>query len=75
MPLDLALVAVGLLLPGSEFGVERGGCVDAAVQALAGQGGQFDLGDVKPGPVPGGVVDLQALGQRERRLGVEGLAA
>jgi phosphoglycolate phosphatase-like HAD superfamily hydrolase len=33
VPLDLALVAVGLLLPGGEFGVEQGGCVDAAAQA------------------------------------------
>ena len=37
--------------------------LDAAVQALAGQGGEFDLGDVEPGAVLGGVVDLQALGE------------
>ena len=73
VPLNLALVAVGLLLPGGQFGVEAGRLVDAAVQALAGERGQFDLGDVEPGPVAGGVVDLEPLCQRERRLGVEGL--
>lgn len=54
-----------MLLPGGEFGVEHGEVVDAAVQALAGEGGELDLGDVEPGPVFGGVVDLQTLGQRE----------
>jgi hypothetical protein len=51
VPVDLALVAVGVLLPGGEFGVEHGEVVDAAVQALAGEGGELDLGDVEPGPV------------------------
>lgn len=34
------------------------------VRALAGQGGQLDLGDVEPGAVLGCVVDLEPLGQR-----------
>jgi hypothetical protein len=54
-------------LPGGEFGVEGVDVGDAPIEALSGQGGQFDLGDVEPGAVPGGVVDLQPLCQRERR--------
>jgi hypothetical protein len=46
----LALVGVGGVLPGGEFGVEVG---DAAIEALAGQGGELDLGDVEPGAVSG----------------------
>ncbi len=38
-----------------------------------GQRGELDLGDVEPGAVFGGVVDLEALGQRERLLGFERL--
>ena len=47
--------------------------LDAAVEALPGQDGQLDLGDVEPGAVFGGVVDLQALGQGERLGGFERL--
>ena len=65
LPVDLALVGVGGVLPGGEFGVEGVEVGDAPVEALAGQGGEFDLGDVEPGAVSGGVVDLQALGQGE----------
>ena len=36
-------------------------CLDAAVQALAGQSGELDLGDVQPRAVFGSVVDLQPL--------------
>ena len=46
LPLDLALVGVGGVLPGGEFGVEGVEVGDAPVEALAGQGGQLDLGDV-----------------------------
>jgi hypothetical protein len=67
------LLGVGGLLPGGEFGVEGVDVGDAPVEALSGQGGQFDLGDVEPGAVPGGVVDLQPLCQRERRGGCEGV--
>ena len=64
LPADLALVVVGCGLPGGEFGVEDVEVVDPAGQALAGQGGQLDLGDVEPGAVLGCVVDLEPLGQR-----------
>ena len=47
-PLDLALVGVGGVLPGGEFGVEGVEVGDAPVEALAGQDGQLDLGDVEP---------------------------
>ena len=73
LPVDLALVGVGGVLPGGEFGVEGVEVVDPAVEALPGQGGQLDLGDVEPGAVFGGVVDLQALGQGERLGGFERL--
>jgi hypothetical protein len=64
------LLGVGGVLPGGEFGVEGVDVGDAPVEALAGEGGEFDLGDVEPGAVTadtGGVVDLQSLGQGERR--------
>jgi hypothetical protein len=51
LPVDLTVVGVGGLLPGGEFGVEHVEVLDASVQALAGQSGQFDLGDVQPGSV------------------------
>src|SRR3954447_2204463 len=73
VPVDLSLVGVGGGLPGGEFGVEDVPVGDAAVEALSGQGGQFDLGDVEPGPVLGGVVDLESLGQGERLGRVERL--
>lgn len=53
LPADLALVGVGRLLPGGEFGVEQVEVIDAPVQALAGEAGEFYLGDVQPGAVPG----------------------
>jgi hypothetical protein len=59
VPVDLTLSGVGGLLPGGEFGIEHGEVVDAAVEALAGECGQFDLGDVEPGAV-----------ERSRRFGV-----
>lgn len=41
------------VLPGCEFGVEGVDVGDASVGALAGQGREFDLGDVEPGTVSG----------------------
>jgi hypothetical protein len=73
LPADLALFGVDGVLPGGEFGVEGVEVADAAVEALPSQGGQLDLGDVEPGPVFGGVVDLQALGEGEGLVGCEGL--
>jgi hypothetical protein len=43
VPVDLTLVGVGGLLPGGEFDVEYVEVGDAAVEALAGECGQFDL--------------------------------
>ena len=71
LPVDLALLGVCGLLPGGEFGVEGVDVGDAPVEALSGEGGEFDLGDVEPGAVPGGVVDLQALGQGECLVGAK----
>lgn len=53
LPVDLTFLSVGGVLPGCEFGVEDVEFADATVQALAGQCGEFDLGDVEPGPVFG----------------------
>ncbi|MBB5801087.1 hypothetical protein F4560_000855 [Saccharothrix ecbatanensis] len=61
LPVDSALVGVGGVLPGGEFGVEGVEVADAAVEALPRQCGEFDLGDVEPGPVFGGVVDLEGV--------------
>lgn len=55
MPVDLPLVAVGGVLPGGEFSVENVQVSDAAVKALAGQGGQLDFCDGQPRSVSGGV--------------------
>jgi hypothetical protein len=68
------VIGVGGVLSGGELGVEGVDVGDAPVEALSGEGGEFDLGDVEPGAVAGRVVDLQPLRQRERRGGVEGLA-
>lgn len=73
VPLDLALVGIGLLLPGSEFGIERLEVFDAPVQTLTGQHGEPDLGDVEPRAVFGGVVNLEPLRERERLGRLEGL--
>src|SRR5687768_3662774 len=73
VPLDLSLVGVGGVLPSGELGVEDVQIVDAPVEALAGQRGQLDLGDVEPGAVFGGVVDLQSLRQFSRLGGFERL--
>jgi hypothetical protein len=73
LPVDSTLVGVGGVLPGGEFGVGGVEVVDAAVEALPGKWGQFDLGDVEPGRVFGGVVDLQVLGQVEGLAGFEGV--
>jgi hypothetical protein len=72
LPVDLSLVGVDGVVPRGEFTVEDVQVGDATIQTLAGQGRQFDLGDVEPGPVLAGVVDLQPLCQGER-LGFEGL--
>ena len=63
LPVDLPLIIVGRGLPGSKLGVQDVEVVDAAVEALPGQAGEFDLGDVQPGAVLGRVVDLQPLGE------------
>jgi len=73
LPVDLALFGVGGVLPGGELGVEDLEVADAALEALPGQRRELDLGDVEPRPVFGGVVDLQALGQREGLGRIEGL--
>ena len=48
VPVDLALVSVGGVLPGGEFVVEEVEVAGAPVAALAGQGGEFDVGDAEP---------------------------
>ena len=50
LPVHLPLVGVGGGLPGSEFGVEQVKVLDAALEALAGERGELDLGDVQPRP-------------------------
>ena len=53
LPVDLPLISVGGVLPGGELGVEGVEVGDAPVETLAGQGREFDLGDVEPGAVAG----------------------
>ena len=66
VPVDLPLVGVDGVLPGGEFVVEYLEVLDPPIEALPGQGGQLDLGDVEPGAVFGGVVDLQPGGEAAR---------
>ncbi len=73
LPIDLTLLGVGRVLPSGELGVQDVEVIDASVEALPGQRGELDLGDVEPGPVFGGVMDLEPLGQRERLGGLESL--
>ena len=54
--------------PGFEFCVEGVDVGDAPSQALPGTAGQFDLSDVEPASVLGGVVDLQSAGESEGLL-------
>ena len=68
LPVNLSLVGIDRVLPGGEFAVEDVEVGDPPVQALPGQGGEFDLGDVEPGAVFRGVVDLQP-GREAVRLG------
>jgi hypothetical protein len=70
-PVDLSLVGVGGASPGGEFIVEKVDVGDAPAEALLGQAGQFDLGDVEPGAVLGRVVDLQPVCQGVCPLGRE----
>jgi hypothetical protein len=42
LPVDLSLVGVGGVLPSGEFGVEGVDVGDAPVEALAGEGGEFE---------------------------------
>ena len=63
LPIDLTLVGVGGGLPDGEFAVEDFEVADTAIQALPCQRGEFDLGDVEPGAVLWGVVDLESLGE------------
>src|SRR5262245_50927589 len=72
-PVDAASRGVAPLLPGGYFGVEGGLVREAPVEALAAEDAQFDLGDVEPAAVLGGVVDLQPLRQPLRLGGWEGL--
>src|SRR6266576_4720600 len=69
LPVDLALVGVDLVLPGGELTVQEFDIAKPPGEALPGQGGELDLGDVEPGSAPGRVVDLQALRQGMRLLG------
>ena len=55
------IVAMGL--PGVDFLSEDFEAGDPAIQALAGQGAEFDLGDIKPATVLRGVVELDSFGQ------------
>lgn len=50
-------------LPCIDFLREQGEAGDSAVQALAGQRAEFDLGNIEPTAMLWGVVELDAFGQ------------
>ncbi len=59
--------------PYSGCATRQGLIADPAIEALAGQRGELDLGDVEPPPVLGCVVDLESLAQRGGLGGLEGI--
>src|SRR5687768_16924981 len=72
LPVDAAAGGVAPRFPGGDLPLQGRPIRDAAVEALAGQDAQLDLGDVEPAAVRRGVVQLQllrepsGLGRRER---------
>src|SRR5579883_1052704 len=69
-PMDLAGGSRGVPLP--QEGAEVGRAGDPLVEALQGDRGEEDLGDVEPAAVLRGVMNLEALGQPAGLLGLEG---
>lgn len=73
-PADLACRDVSHGLPCDDLVSQLAGGRNAAVEALATQNAQFDLGDVQPAAVAGRVMNLQpllqpvGLGRRERLI-------
>ena len=73
VPVDLGSDPVSGGLPSADFGSQGVDGVDAAVEALADRHAEFDLGDVQPTAVLGGVDELEAVPQRLGPCRVEGL--
>ena len=59
VPVDAHRLLVAGRRPGGDLGFQRGGVGDAPVQALAGQHRELDLGQIQPGAMGGGVMQLQ----------------
>ena len=72
-PVDLGSDPVSVGLPGGDFGAQDVDGIDAAVEALADHHADFDLGDVQPTAVLGGIDELEAVPQRLGPGRVEGL--
>ena len=73
LPVDLGLPVVAIPFPSVDLLAHDGEVGDASIQALAAESAQLDFGDIEPTAVLGGVVDLEALGQRPgllRRVGL-----
>ena len=64
LPVDLGLDAVSGRLPGRDLVAQGLEGVNATVEALTDQDIEFDLGDVEPTAVLGGVDELKAVPQR-----------
>src|ERR1051326_9055052 len=73
LPVDRPGGGVSVGLPGRNLLPKQGSVRDAAVQALAAQDAEFELGDVEPTAVGGRGVQLQLGGQPLRLIGREGL--
>src|SRR3712207_3447720 len=64
VPLDGRWCGVAAGGPGGDLGGEGIAVGEAAVEALAVQHAELDFGDVEPGAMRRGVVELEAAGQR-----------
>src|SRR5260370_1860892 len=67
-PFDAGAGGVSLLLPCGDFTDEARGVVDSAIQTLAAEHPDLDLGPVEPAGMPGGVLELQASQNSPGRL-------
>jgi hypothetical protein len=73
VPVCLGVVEIAMPHPGGDL---FGQCLlvwNAPIEALAGQDGQFGLGEIEPRAVLGGVVPFEALDQAAGFGGGEGL--
>ena len=71
MPIGFGVMLVSMGLPSGDLSFEGWLVGNAAIQALAGQDGEFGFGHVEPASVFGRVMPLETLGEAASFLGGE----